>query len=71
MLLHMLCATVAFDTRGHTYFVEDGLESKNVITGNLAAVTRESFVGLSTDATPASYWLVTVSYTHLTLPTKA
>ena len=58
MLLHMLCATVAFDTRGHTYFVEDGLESKNVITGNLAAVTRESFVGLSTDATPASYWLV-------------
>ena len=49
---------VAFETRGHTYFVEDGLESKNIITGNLAAVTRELFVGLGTDATPASYWLV-------------
>ena len=49
---------MAFETRGHTYFVEDGLESKNQITGNLAACTRELFVGLSTDATPASYWLV-------------
>lgn len=49
---------VAFQTLGHTYFVEDGLETKNIITGNLAAVTRELFVGLGTDATPASYWLV-------------
>ena len=49
---------VAFETRGHTFFAEDGLETKNVITGNLAAATRELFVGLSTDATPASYWLV-------------
>lgn len=49
---------VAYETQGHTYFVEDGLETKNQITGNLAAVTRELFVGLSTDATPASYWLV-------------
>ena len=49
---------VAFETRGHTYFVEDGLESKCQITGNLAAVTRELPVGLSTDATPSSYWLV-------------
>ena len=50
--------TVAYETLGHTYFVEDGLETKNIITGNLAAVTRELFVGLSTDATPSSYWLV-------------
>ena len=49
---------VAFETLGHTYFVEDGLETKNIITGNLAALTRELFVGLSTDATPSSYWLV-------------
>ena len=53
----LLC-TVAYETRGHTYFVEDGLETKNIITGNLAAVTRPLFVGLSTDATPSSYWLV-------------
>jgi len=49
---------VAFETRGHTYFVEDGVETKNVITGNLGANTRESFTGLTSDATPATYWLV-------------
>ena len=49
---------VAFETRGHTYFVEDGLETKNVITGNLGANTRQNFVGLTSDATPATYWLV-------------
>ena len=49
---------VAFETRGHTYFVEDGLETKNVITGNLGANTRELFVGLTSDATPSTYWLV-------------
>ena len=32
---------VAFETRGHTYFVEDGLETKNVITGNLGSATRK------------------------------
>ena len=49
---------VAFETKGHTYFVEDGLETKNVITGNLGANTRELFVGITSDATPATYWLV-------------
>ena len=37
---------------------QDGLETKNVITGNLGANTRELFVGLTSDATPATYWLV-------------
>ena len=49
---------IAFETLGHTYFVEDGVETKNVITGNLGANTRELFVGLTSDATPATYWLV-------------
>jgi hypothetical protein len=49
---------VAFETSGHTYFVEDGVETKNVITGNLGANTRELFVGLTSDATPATFWLV-------------
>ena len=49
---------VAFETRGHQYFVEDGLETKNIITGNLGANARENFVGLTSDATPAVYWLV-------------
>ena len=49
---------VAFETRGHTYFVEDGLETKNVITGNLGASTRELLVGLTSDSTPSTFWLV-------------
>ena len=49
---------VAFETMGHTYFVEDGLETKNVFRGNFATCTRQLFVGLTTDATPSSYWLV-------------
>lgn len=49
---------VAFETRGHTYFVEDGLETQNVISGNLGASTRPLFNGLSTDTTPATFWYV-------------
>mgnify|MGYP002051746288 CR=1 FL=1 len=49
---------VAFETKGHTYFIEDGVETKNIITGNLASNTRESFVGPNSDATPSSFWLV-------------
>ena len=49
---------VAFESKGHTYFVEDGVETKNVITGNIGAQTRENFVGLNSDATPATFWYV-------------
>ena len=48
---------VAFETMGHTYFIEDGVETKNIITGNLGANTRESFALLTVDATPATYWI--------------
>lgn len=58
MSISICLRTVAFETRGHTYFVEDGLETKNVITGNLGANTRQNFVGLNSDQTPATYWLV-------------
>ena len=49
---------VAFENRGHAYFVEDGLETHNVISGNLGASTRPLFNGLSTDTTPATFWYV-------------
>ena len=49
---------VAFETMGHTYFMEDGLETKNIITGNIAITVRPNFVGLTQDATPAAFWLV-------------
>ena len=45
---------------GHTYFLEDGIETKNVITGNLGANTRESFGMLTVDQTPATYWITNV-----------
>ena len=49
---------VAFETMGHTFFIEDGIETKNIITGNLGANTRPSFALLTVDATPATYWIV-------------
>lgn len=49
---------IGFENMGHALFIEDGVETRNVITGNLIANTRESFAMLTTDATPASYWLV-------------
>lgn len=58
--VHFLRVThnVGFENMGHALFVEDGVETKNVITRNMIANTRESFAMLTTDATPASYWLV-------------
>ena len=41
-----------------TIFIEDGIETKNTITGNLVANTRQSFALLNVDQTPASYWIV-------------
>ena len=50
-LLHPLPA-------GHAVFVEDAVEVKNVIKGNLVFGTRPCFSCLVTDETPSSYWLV-------------
>ena len=49
---------VAFENMGNAYFVEDGIETKNIITHNLGVNTRQSFAGLTVDQTPATYWLV-------------
>ena len=48
---------VAYDTMGHTYFLEDGVETKNEIVHNLGVLTRASLALLSTDATPATFWI--------------
>ena len=57
--VHYLRVTnnVAFETMGQTFFLEDGIETKNIITHNLAANTRESFALLTVDQTPASFWI--------------
>ena len=42
---------------GHSIFVEDAIETKNVVDGNLVLGTRESWSLLNTDQTPASFWI--------------
>lgn len=42
--LSLVKNNVAFDVRGHTFFVEDGGEMYNVFENNLAALTRCSEV---------------------------
>lgn len=48
---------VAFDVKGHTYFIEDGIEQENRFEENLCAYTVKSNSLLNTDTTPACYWI--------------
>jgi hypothetical protein len=48
---------VAYHTAGHTYFLEDGIESGNLLDGNLGLATLASNALLNTDATPATFWV--------------
>ena len=48
---------VYYNTKGHTVFVEDGVETKNRIEYNLVINTEPSFSLLNTDTTPACYWI--------------
>ena len=47
---------VCYDTFGHGFFVEDGVETHNIIKNNLGMVTRISWSLLSTDQNPATFW---------------
>jgi hypothetical protein len=42
---------------GHSVFIEDAIETKNVIDGNLVIGTHRSFSLLNSDQTPASFWI--------------
>ena len=48
---------VLVDNAGHNIFLEDGIETRNVIRGNLVMGTRASGGLLKSDATPASFWI--------------
>jgi len=48
---------VAYETMGHTFFIEDAAETKNLIKNNLAVKTKRSWSLLNTDQTPASFWI--------------
>ena len=52
---------VAYNTMGHTYFIEDGIESQNSFINNLGITTRSSFSLLNVDQTPATFWITNPS----------
>lgn len=48
---------VAFDTMGHTFFIEDAVETKNIYDHNLAIQIKSSMSLLNTDQSPAGFWI--------------
>ena len=48
---------VAYNVKGHTYFIEDGIEIQNRIEGNLGLCTHPSYSLLNTDQAPATFWV--------------
>lgn len=51
---------VAYNTIGHCYFLEDGIETGNVLEKNLGIMTRtppEGTAVLQTDLRPATFWI--------------
>ena len=52
-----IIGNVYYNTRGHTIFVEDGVETRNRVEYNLVIKTEPSFSLLNTDSTPACFWL--------------
>ena len=47
----------AYQTMGHTYFIEDAAETNNYLRRNLAMKSMRSWSLLNTDQTPASFWI--------------
>lgn len=52
-----LIENVAFNTMGHTFFIEDAAETHNYLEKNLAIWTKKSWSLLNSDQTPASFWI--------------
>jgi hypothetical protein len=48
---------VIYKNRGHSIFIEDGVETHNMVLNNLVVDTRRTFSLLITDQTPASFWI--------------
>ena len=48
---------VIYNAMGHNIFIEDAIETKNVIKNNLVVSTRRSWSLLNTDNSPASFWI--------------
>lgn len=48
---------VTYKTMGHTFFVEDAVETQNLFDHNLAIDIRKSSSLLNTDQTPGGFWI--------------
>ena len=48
---------VAYDTMGHTFFIEDAAETKNIYDHNLSIRTKASNSLLTTDQSPGGFWI--------------
>jgi hypothetical protein len=48
---------VAYRVKGHAIFIEDGIETHNLIEDNLVMNVRSSESLLNTDQTPACFWI--------------
>ena len=48
---------VAFEVKGHNIFIEDAVETHNLLKGNLVIKAMRSWSGLNTDQTPACFWI--------------
>ena len=52
-----LISNVAYNIKGHTFFIEDAIETNNYLEHNLAIYTKKSWSLLNSDQTPASFWI--------------
>ena len=48
---------VAYNTMGHQFFIEDGIETRNKYTENVGLMAHRSMSLLNADQTPASFWI--------------
>ncbi|XP_061122944.1 PKHD1 like 1, tandem duplicate 1 [Syngnathus typhle] len=48
---------IIFDIKGGAFFIEDGIETENILQYNLAVFVRQSSSLLNDDVTPAAYWV--------------
>ena len=59
-----LANNVAYDTRGHALFIEDGTELNTRLENNLVVLVRPVLSLLLVDQSPACYWIVH-PHTHM------
>ena len=54
---------LAYNIKGHALFLENSIETNNLIEDNLIIQTVPSWSLLNTDQTPASFWITNPSNT--------